>query len=215
MKKLLLFILLASSLVAVGQKHFIGVRGGVNLSNVNQEYSVINTSSEPGFSGGLTYDFHFKEHITMGADLLYFQNGFGLKTFYLSTQPATITDSFNYNYLSLPLKSGITVGNTFSGFLNLGLIPSVILNAKTTTSSSMGSETWDVTDSATKFDLAGLIEMGGSLLVHENIKAFISVEFRHSITSFKNYEYFPNNALRHYNTIFSFGIKYLLNNNSL
>lgn len=175
MKNLLLIILTISTLKVVGQNYLIGVKGGVNSTNITSRNFLSQSYSRTGLTGGLTYEFLFKKHFSIGADLIYNQRGFTndlVFTYNLGnpTGEKYIT-TFNYDYVSLPIKTGFNIGTKLYGFTNIGVIPSLLVDAKTTTPTCdtdakfTGNETLDVTNRVSKFDFAGLVEIGGGKVV--------------------------------------------------
>ena len=208
-----------ATLNAVGQNQFIGVKGSVNLTNISSS-DIRNTDYRTGLSSGITYEYLFGKHYSLGADIIYNQRGF--------RDYLTLTDNtgnptgekaiykYNYDYLSIPIKTGFNIGNTFYSFANIGLIPSILVNAKTflppfdINAKVGGSDVIDLTNKVTKFDLAGLIEIGGGYKFKNRYWLFSSIGYQQSITTITNSEYFANSKIRHNGMNLTVGMKYAL-----
>lgn len=197
---------------AQAQNLFIGVRAGANFTNVNAKHFDDNVTRK-GISTGLTFDYVFRNKIILSADILYSQKGFG--NYFIFGDPLRITGAtssggrqvvyFHYDYLSVPLKIGYTIGQTFFGFGNLGLIPSYLVNANTKLSDA---PTIDATGDVTKFDLAGQIELGCGYRIRESYFIYTSASFANSFTYLSNDNYFSGSDISHYGITLSLGFKY-------
>jgi Outer membrane protein beta-barrel domain len=220
MKKTALLLFTISSIHIYSQNHFIGVKGGVNATNIISTNFFSQTDSRIGRTAGLTYDFFIKEHFSVGADLIYYQRGFSNDGEFTSDAGNPIgkkyTTTFFYDYLSLPVRSGFTIGNKLHGFANVGVIPSLLLEAKTTTpnvdtdGNTVGNQTYDVTKSVSKFDLAGVMEIGGGYKCTGRFWLYTSFSYQRSFTTITNSEYFANSQIRHTGMTLSLGLKYAL-----
>lgn len=205
------------SIPALGQNHFIGLKSGINWTNVNSTNFINNNENRAGFNGGLTYEYLLNKKFSVGIDFLYYQKGF--------TNDIVFTDElgnptgeganseFNYNYLSLPLKGGFVIREKISGFANLGIIPSVLIDSETIMTAIDGfaeETTNNVTDKVTKFDLGGLVEIGANYKLLTDFLISASIGYQHSFTSITNDNYFSNAEARHYGAVLSIGLKYSL-----
>jgi hypothetical protein len=217
MKNILLIILTISTLKVAGQNHLIGVKGCANWTNITSSNFLSQTDSRIGLTAGLTYEFLIKKHFSIGADLIYNQRGF--------TNDIVFTDNlgnptgekhitkYNYDYLSVPIKTGFNIGTKLYGFTNIGLIPSLLVDAKTTIptfdtdAKFTGNETFDVTNRVSKFDFAGLVEIGGGYKFKERYWLFTSFSYQHSFTTITNSEYFANSKIRHNGMALTIGLK--------
>ena len=200
------------SISAFGQNHFIGLKSGISWTNVSSSNSEDINNNLPGLMTGLTYSYHLKQHITFDADLLYAQRGYSSSIVLFSGNPeeVKIDGEFNYDYISLPLKAGLVYGKRISGFANVGIIPSFLINANSTLSSPTNSRSYNLTNLVTRFDFAGLIEIGASLDINNRILINSSLEYQHSFTSTTNSEYRADDTIKHYGMILSIGLKYAL-----
>ena len=217
MRKIITVLTIVISIPTFGQDHFIGLRGGINWTNVNSSNFISNNDNRTGFNSGLTYQYYLSKRFNLGIDLLYFQRGFTSEIVFRdefgNPTGESATSRFNYDYLSVPLKGGIVIGDKFSGFANLGIVPSLLLDATTTTpeiEGIIGETTNNVTDIVTKFDIGGLVEIGANYKVAPDFLLSATFGYQHSFTSITNDNYFSNATVRHYGMVLSIGLKYAL-----
>jgi len=220
-KKLLMIILTGISMNVSGQVHSIGIQFGSNLTNLTASNSFADSKFRTGIIGGFNYEFLFKNKYSLGADLLYSQQGFKDNVTFTDESGNIIggnaETNFYYDYLVLPIKFGYSIGHNLKGFAKIGVCPSILLKAETTLpkvyseGNVAGYEAFDVKDNVSKFDLGGLIELGADYGVRDNLKLVTSVSFRQSITTFSNSDYFSECKMRHYGIALSLGLKYNLN----
>lgn len=201
-----------------GQNHFIGLKGGINWTNINSTMFLVNNNSRTGFNGGFTYQYFLNERFNIGGDLLYFQRGFTNDAMFTdefgNPSGEKLTIKFDYDYLSVPLKGGMVLGDKFSGFANLGIVPAILIKASTKTPAIEGVQEESVvnfTDKVNRFDLAGLTEIGANYKLNTNLILSVSLEYQYSFTSLTNDNYFSNSKIHHYGMVMSFGLKYALN----
>ncbi len=204
MRKIITLLIVLFAVPVFGQNHFIGLKGGINWTNVIADNFLSDNDYRNGFVGGLTYEYEFKKKFHIGLDLVYAQKGFNNDIIFTDENGNPIgekaTSGFYYDYLSLPIKGGFSLGNNFAGFLNLGIVPSLLINA----------ETIIPTDKVTKFDFGGLIEIGRSYKFKERFLLFTSVAYQQSFTVITNEDYFSNGKAKHYGMTLSIGLKYAL-----
>ncbi len=220
MKKIITVLTIVISIISIpacGQNHFIGLKGGINRTNVNSTNFINGSENRTGLNSGLTYEYYLNNRFNLGIDLLYFQKGFTVNDIYTdefgNPTGESAPSEFNYDYLILPLKGGVVIGDKFSGFANLGIIPSFLVNAKTISPAIEGfleETTINVTDRVTKFDLGGLVEIGASYKFKPDLLISATFGYQHSFTSITNNNYFSNSEVRNYGMILSFGLKYAL-----
>ena len=213
-KSFIFLFVLATSLPVVGQTDLVGIKGGVNTTNFwggdyNGPYHLGNVF---GFSGGLTYEYHSNKSINYGIDLLHVKRG-GHGSFDSGLQNE-ISEYWNFNYLSLPIKGGVLFGDLFSVSANFGIIPSLLINqfsyVNTTTPEG---ETVSLTgqQDVNKFDCAVLFELGLNCRLFSSLYIHITFGYQKSFTtdeSFKNGGGYRNEGL-----VPHFGIKYGLPKN--
>ncbi|MCJ8290749.1 MAG: PorT family protein [Crocinitomicaceae bacterium] len=214
--RLILVLIVLTAVPVFGQNHYIGLRSGVSLSNVISEDLFNDRDFRTGFIGGLTYEYKFENKFSISIDLVYAQKGFSEDAIF-NDETGSIIDlthstNFNYDYLSIPIKGGFSIGNNFQGFLNLGILPSMLVNAKTITSSIgiYGALNQDIAEYVDKFDLGGLLEIGGSYKFKERFLLFSSLTYQQSFTSITNDNYFSDWSIKHNGMTLSVGLKYAL-----
>ena len=217
MRKIITLLIVLFTVPVFGQNHFIGMKGGLNRMNVNSSNFISNNDNRTGFNSGLTYQYILNERFNLGTDLLYFQRGFTNDIVFTdefgNPTGESATSRFNYDYLSVPLKGGIVIGNKFSGFANLGIVPSLLVDATTITPAIEGVQeetVYNVTDRVTKFDLGGLVEIGANYKITPDFLLSATFGYQHSFTSITNDDYFRISEVHHYGMVLSFGLKYAL-----
>ncbi len=218
MKKILILIFTISTLQVAAQNHLIGVKAGVNSTNITSSNFSSQNDSRTGVTAGLIYEFLFNKHFSIGADFIYNQRGFTNDIVFTDNlgNPTgeKYTTKFNYDYISLPIKTGFNIGTKLYGFTNIGVIPSLLVDAKITTPTFgtdkkfTGNETIDHTNLVSKFDFAGLIEIGGGYKFNERYWLFTSFSYQHSFTTITNSDYFANSKRRHNGINLSIGLKF-------
>ncbi|UZR97058.1 outer membrane beta-barrel protein [Chondrinema litorale] len=167
--------------------------------------------------GGSTFEYFLKEKLSLGAELFYSPNGFSFDRNYQTSQ--SVNYQFRYNYLSVPLKIRYNLINMFEKrghiFIKTGIAPSYLLRAKVkTTVYSENNEIIDkneviFNDNITKFDFAGLGEIGLSTKTSEKFVIYLSVMHKRSFNSFSTDEFFPDNQLKHNSFHIIWGLNFL------
>ena len=220
MKRLLVIILTAISLNVFGQDHWIGIQVGMEKSNETAANYFKDSKFHTGIVGGLNYELRFHNKFSVDVDLLYAQKGFFLKSVY--------TDNFGnvsgksdklqqlYDYLSLPIKIGYSVGNKLKGFAKIGICPSTILKAEgiypvvDINANYLRTDTYNYIHLVSKFDLGGLIELGARYGLKNNLELFSSLSYNKSFTTFTNDKFFSDGKMRHYDFSLAVGMKFKL-----
>ncbi len=218
MNKAILIILLITTLNLNAQTHFIGIKGGVNWTNVTSTNFPSNINYRTGLSSGLTYEYLTMKHFSFSMDFFYNQRGFTNDIIFINNlvNPSgqKVTCKSNYDYFSVPIKAAYNIGGNIYGFINIGVSPSFLINAKyespiiNSNNKFAGKETIDVTDKATRFDLVGLIEIGGAYKLTDKLILFSSFAYQRSFIAFSNSEYLSNSKAKHYGMSLSLGLKY-------
>jgi hypothetical protein len=218
MKKAIFLILSICSLQSAGQKHIIGLKGGANRANIYSRNFLDDYKSRRGFAGGLTYEYLYKEHLVYSIEAIYNQRGI-VGNIELRDEEGHRTGElkdvkFNYNYISFPLKFGLKIGNKFSALGNFGIIPSILLEAKSiapvydSAGGSFVTLTVNVTDKPNKLDLAAFIEFGCSYQLGERFWIYSTFTYQHSIINMANSQYWQYCKMLHNAMTLSFGLKY-------
>ena len=220
MRQTLIFLFILISSVAFGQKHLIGIQGGLSFTNFTSKESFENTSRRTGFIGGVTYDFMLTEKYRIGVDILYSQQGVKDKFILTNDNDVFIGEEkteMNYDYLSLPIKFGYELGEKIKMIPKIGVVPAFVLKAEITTPTFdgngivTGKETIDHIDYVSKFDFGGIVELGIETDLTKNIIFCSNLNYKHSLTTFSNSDYFEGQNMRHYGFSIAVGLKYKLN----
>lgn len=194
------------------QKHLVGLQGGLNFANVSATYFP-EQGPRTGIIAGFSYEYLVRKHFSVGADILYAQRGFTTKLTFINSS-GQITDKnfkskFNYEYVSIPVKASFKFGNKFYGFGNVGIVPSILVSAiRTLPDLGSGNPTSSMYSNVTKFDLAGIIELGTGYKIENRYWVFASAGFQQSFTTLSNPNYFAADKIYHYGLIISIGVKY-------
>ncbi|MDR2145810.1 MAG: PorT family protein [Tannerella sp.] len=219
-KKIFLLLLTFTSITVNGQNHFWGVKSGVNYTNITAKNAFGDEDFRTGLIVGITYDYFFRKHFSIGADVVYNQRGSMPNIIYddNSGSPTGQKGIFklNYDYVTVPLKVGYNYGTTFYRFANIGLTPSILVDAKTFIPSIVPAETvlpaeiHNVKNRVNQFDIGGFVEIGGGYKFQNRLWGFLSFSYQHSLTTFTNLDYFANIQARHYGISVNLGLKYAL-----
>jgi len=208
MKTLLIIILTLTTIAASAQNNLIGITGGANWTNVTSSNFLNNTDYRHGVSAGINYEYFIKERFSIGSDVIYIQRGFTDDV--IMPNGGEATTKYDYNYLAVPVKTGFYNGrNKIFDFVKVGLIPSLLIDAKTSTPTFATEE---ITNRVSKFDLAGLIEIGGGFKIVDKLWLTTSFIYQHSLTTITNSEYFANSKIRHNGMSLNIGLKWALKN---
>jgi len=220
MRLLVAISFLMLSLNCLGQTHHMGIEAGATRTSINGENVLENNDFRIGWTGGLVYQLIFDSKFILGTGLSYFEKGFNNEFTYTDyegnpVEPlgGTIT-SFNYNYLSIPIKGGFQLGSKLAGFVNLGLVSSVLVHASIDEpgiEAIIDERRTNVTDRVSRFDLSGLGEIGISYELISSLVISTMLTYQQSLTSITNENYFPQNNIRHFGTSLSLGLKLKMN----
>lgn len=222
-KNIFIILILAHTCLLNSQNQSIGLKTGLNRMNFQSENNFIDHSFNTRINGGLTYQYKFENKFQLGFELLYDQKGVK------SVWKRTITDGttgetfvidqktgyYNFEYISLPLKTGYSIGNTYSCFFNIGIAPSFLLKAEEIIPNfnNGSSAKNDYTGLVNKFDIYGILEIGLNYKMKRNYLLFTSLSFQQSFTTITNSNYFPDETIKHYGFNLSLGINYILEKN--
>ena len=157
----------------------IGIKAGMNISNVNTNLSAYTTKDVVGGSVSLTYDrVHFR-FLTVGGEINIVQRGFqSFDSIVASQSVASIRNKFNY--FSVPLKLGVQFGNRAYVFGNVAFVPGYLLRAISETpvldaSGQIIDYTWqDATSTSAQFELSTQIEVGIGVTKAKRYKFYVS-----------------------------------------
>jgi len=205
MKKALLILFTIVAIGGQAQNHLIGIKTGINLSNVSQE--LINTSTLEGFSGGITYTTIQKGHLMLGTDVLYNQRGFrtdlnfdvpgfeipgfdiagwefeGFEWEGINTGFALRNVTYRNEYVSVPIKVGYIGGGRFKGYAQVGAVPSFLVSSKIDIPIFLLPDVEIDTKRVTNdVDWAGMLEAGFMYQLSQGTSFTGSVNYQRSLT---------------------------------
>ena len=208
--------LFVCALSAKAQQKYIGVTGGVNWSNAIKTGFVKNAYDRFSYHSGLTFNYMFTNGLQIAADAIYIQKGFEPKIIFTDNQGNEIGTSrilSAYNYVSIPLKVGYTVGTDFCAFVNIGVIPSFLAKARYSFDLPLpaGKQENDLTEYVQKFDLGAVIEIGSSYHLSDNFSVQVRLGYQQSFTTFTTKDHFEGSTGYHNVVLLSSGVQYLLN----
>ncbi len=218
MKKLFITLLVLFSVSSFAQNHFVGAQLGMNLSNVyGTDYSK-ELEFLSSFSAGLTYDFELKNNILLGSGLLYERKGSQSELIIIDDEGYSLGEysyKTRYSYLSLPLKTGYQIGQEWTGYFYLGLVPAYLLEAHNAAPTfynnevSEGDKKTDITDIVNVFELSGLLELGSAYRLNSKWAIFINSSYLMGFTPIYKDSDSPHPKNHRINI--SLGVKYALN----
>ncbi|MDP1727871.1 MAG: hypothetical protein Q8M15_13885 [Bacteroidota bacterium] len=217
-KNYIIIILTLLTLSVGAQNNYIGIKGGLNLTNVFVKSTFNDKVYKMGYSGGMTYETIFKNNFSLCINLQYNQLGFG-NYFIFEDSIDPVKGSipgtggrkilfFNYDYLTLPVKVGYYFGGHFFGFGYFGVTPSYLIAAKTNVEGYPTST--DNTNAVTKFDIGGQIELGCGFEIKKRYAIYSSILYQQSFTTLSNSKYWHDSNIRNFGFIASVGLKYNL-----
>lgn len=219
MKAAIVILFTFTTWEAVAQHHRVGVVGGAYRTGVTSgDFTDFRPQYRGG--GGISYEYLLDKTMVIGANVLYARREFTDDLEVVADQEQDVSTDYRYDYLSVPLKVGIYRSDDNGialGFVNVGLVPSLLLNATTdtpgfeVTGEVIPAQMLDVTDQAAPFDLAGLVEFGVGAHVVGGLWWAVSATYQHSLTSITNDRYFDGTALRHNSIGINVAMKHLLN----
>lgn len=220
MKKILLILFISLSINVLGQEHFVGVQTGLNITSISSKEVFDDAKMRTGFSGGINYELKTSGKFQYEINALYSQRGFNEKIILMNEYGVEMGENddfkFYYNYFSIPLKVGYELGNKIKIIPRVGIVPSFLLKAGLVmpkfdeNGNVTGDDTLDHTDYVSRFDFGGLAELGFERELSDNMLLCAALNYKYSLTTFSNSDYFNNSKMRHYGYSISIGIKYRL-----
>jgi hypothetical protein len=195
MKKISLFLctVLLSTTTIFAQNSSIGLKGGVNISNLSN--SGTDMGSKVGFNGGLLAHVHLAPNLALQPEVVYSAQG-------AKYTVAGTEHSLNLNYINIPLQLQYMFANGFR--LQTGPQVGFLANVKDKISGTNNETNFFNSEDFKTVDFswsAGLSYLGASGLG-------IDGRYNFGISNINN---FGNNAIK--NNVFQAGLFYMLNNN--
>lgn len=222
MKSILLLFLAIATITVKGQSHFVGLHGGVNYTNaMDRYYPKDRIHFRTGLVVGLTYDYLFRNNFSVGSGIVYNQRGYRRDVIfppYYTGEPNDLIFIYkvNRNFISFPLKIGFNYGKKFFAYGNIGLNPSVLIEAYDVhpkldfNGNDIPEKTFWNKDVLYKLDIGGLAELGGGYKFTNRFWLNTSLLFQHSFVPISSYDRYPDDEIIHYGWSLSLGLKYAL-----
>lgn len=220
-KSLLVLTAVVLSHFSFGQTQSLGLTGGANVSDVFHSDFLESTDYRFAYNGGISYRYSFENligfgKINLGADLLYFQQGFNSNVSYLREDEFQLVvkdTQFNFEYLMLPIKGGLQVGNNIYGFVNIGVAPAFLIKTEyelpeEISYSEDGPVVVDDTENANRYDLAAIGELGGGCRLFTNWDVYITAKYQRGLLNVATSDYFPHSSINHHSISLNLGIAY-------
>lgn len=227
LRKIFLFVFLIPALLINAQIHLIGIKSGVNLTNIsnanNITYSILNERIEYkfGFTGGLSYEYVFKNKISLGVDLLYEQKGFEYKSNFIYGDPLDpvrgyiseivppLTPYNQYDFISLPIKISYTFGRNLYGYSSIGFMPSYLIATKHYYDNHK-YEINSTIEKAKRFEFSGLAELGVGYQFKKRWHVVFSTNYFYAFNGINGTNYYLYDNIKNYGFNASLGLKYQL-----
>ncbi|MDR1181041.1 MAG: PorT family protein [Bacteroidales bacterium] len=215
MRKIIIITLTLIAIKTYGQNHYLGVDAGLHFAGMASKD--FKPSFKTAFAGGLTYEYFFSKHISVGAGAVYSMSGFSTKN---PIDSAGRKSKTNFDYLTIPLKFGFVLGDKFFGFVKVGLIPAILIQAKEVVpqynnGEFIENETTYLTNKVRKMDIGGVIELGGGYNVSERCKIKLSLAYHHSFSSVTTDNYYSKTTMRNRGINLSLGLSWALSSKPL
>jgi Outer membrane protein beta-barrel domain len=224
MKIVLTILFSISTLTSFSQYHYLGIKGGVLFSKLNPDYEYKDNSLKASFTSGITYDLQFENEFVLGAEILFSQYRTETKNSFIIPDIAynfIYTGEYSFSYISVPIKVGFNkFRSKTSGFINIGVIPSFLTNAKSKISSNVYQETVDIKSDVNTFDIALHFEFGIGFQLNENIVLYLSNSYQQGLKNIVKSDFdFPQdyspvpileNPLKRFGISFTLGLKYMM-----
>jgi hypothetical protein len=132
-----------------------------------------------------------------------FTNNFAVEDGFGNPTGMKLSNQFEYDYLSFPIRAATYFGKKTFGFGQIGVVPGVLLETK------RNSDHPVMPIPATKFDLAGFIELGAGYKLNRYWLS-LSTTYQRSFTTFTDVDHFGDTQIIHKGLTFSINLKYRL-----
>lgn len=216
MKKLIIIILTLTAVNVYGQNILIGVKAGINQTNMYGESLSYKPVNKIGFSGGITTDYSLFKFLSIGVDVNYEQRGFNDTLFAHSIDEGQPQEKFpfteSYNYISIPVKVSFIYGDNLYGFGSIGLVTSYLISAKKDGAAIpeylqgyIGKFYGDITKARSTIDFAGLAEVGLGYKFNNTYWLYTAFSIQKSFTTI-----LENGDIYHEGIGISLGVKKVL-----
>ena len=227
-RKILLFVFLILTIVTHAQTQLVGIKSGVNLTNVTNNKIYSNCLYKLGFGGGFTYEYLFKNKISLGVDFLYAQKGFEQKLNFILGDPldpvrGNITVDPNtssslptkiyhrYDFISVPIKISYSYGKKLYGMGSIGFMPSYMIAEKVSYDNYPTKSYLDI-EKAKRFEFSGIAELGAGYQFKKRWHLVFSTSYFYAFNGINGANYYLYDDIKNYGFNASLGLKYQLGN---
>ncbi len=202
------------------QQHLIGINGGLLSSNVNNLSGSTSllavTDNLNSYSVGITYDFIFKNKITIGVAVSYSEKGFtnGMHHPPIDCFPKYIcftTYNLVNQYFSLPIKIGYQFGHKTFFDVHTGVIPSIINHSRMSVTNEDGEDAGNRAESfyyINDAEISLFLDMGVGYRFNSGIRTYLSYSYQQSVNEIDWWINDNNSYI--YGLSLTFGIQYEL-----
>lgn len=162
-----LLSLLGFGTTALAQQHLVGVAGGVNIRNTLSPAMGFRFKASPLL--GLDYEYNSKGLFTISSGIWFNQTGnasYVTFTNEVGQKIKEVRGEITANSISIPLAVGIKTKKKTYFFGNVGIVPSLLLNARLVSKEFLanvnlpGGENMDISDQYRNFDIPFQIQLG-------------------------------------------------------
>lgn len=227
LRKIFLFVFLIPALVINAQTNLIGIKSGVNFTNITNAnkltYNKIHDHIEYkfGFAGSLSYEYVFKNKISLGVDLLYAQKGFEYKSNFIygdQLDPVTgniiviappLTPYNQYDFISIPIKISYNFGRKLYGISSIGFMPSYLITTKHYNDNHQ-YEINSTIEKAKRVEFSGLLELGAGYQFKKRWHVVFLTSYFYAFNGINGTNYYLYNDIKNYGFNASLGLKYQL-----
>jgi hypothetical protein len=202
---------------------YIGPSIGINLSGIRERDFLADHKRRLGPRMGIQLEKKWDKGQSLALEFLMQKKGYRHNITFTDEEGKPTGESatldFEANYISLPIKGGINLFENLGAYINIGVVPSLLLSSQLETPeivvdglTVLPAEVVEMNDKLNKFDLAVLAELGYNIRYQVFLFNF-NLAYDRSLTRFNNYEYFPEAKAWHTTLSASVGLKYRLKYN--
>jgi len=180
-KTLFLLALLILGTTAMAQQHLVGITGGVNFSSTLTRQ--INFKFKTGPLAGLDYEYNSKGIFTFSTGLWFNQTGNASDVTFTNEVGQEVKEvkvDIQSNYISLPLSVGIKTNEKIYFFGNIGIVPSLLLNALIVSDDPIIERT-NITHDYPFYDIPFQLQLGAGMRFNEKLSLQTGLMFQYSI----------------------------------
>lgn len=166
----------------LGQKHTVGVQGGLNYSSLYTQPSRVSSFKmhyKLGFNFSFSYEYCISEKVAFGTGLGFNNYGFASEIY---SDNKKYESKEVYNFLTLPIKVKFKTLGKIYAFAGIGLMPGFLLrNEGESYENGKLQHKYESTEKFTRIDLFGSIDAGVGFMLTEKLSIDLSLAFNHSI----------------------------------